>query len=114
MMTMEEIREEVMRNGDLLSLPMQVLRDAKGYRKLGVKVIEDLSRTLAGYGIGHFPKTLPSDQYAVVRLFRLGSPAAELIDAVLTPSTEKDEVIRAALDSDAEEIVRQIRVLVSN
>ncbi|MGI6343534.1 MAG: hypothetical protein ACOX18_00510 [Bacillota bacterium] len=47
-------------------------------------------------------------------MFRLGSPAAELIDAVLTPSTEKDEVIRAALDSDAEEIVRQIRVLVSN
>lgn len=110
--TMEDIRAEVLKNGDLLSLPMQVLRDSKGYRKLGVNVIEDLSRSLAGFGIGHYPKVLPNDQYQIVRLFRLGSPAADLIDAVLTPSEDKDAVIRAALDSDAQEIVRQIRALV--
>ena len=50
-------------------------------------------------------------QTEVVRLVRLGSPVADLIQAARVPSFEHDEQLRQTAAGDAQDIIDQIRAL---
>ena len=109
---MEELRDLVKRNGDVLTVEMEQVRDAYGKGRLGVHVRDNMSKALAGLGIGHYPRPLPDRQWAFVRVYRLGSEIADLIDAVMEPSEEHDEELRKAGGGGAADVLRQIKDII--
>ncbi len=111
--TMEDIKAAVEANGGLLTLKMEALRDAYGAGRLAKIVRENILKTLRGLGLGHLPAgDLPNEQEESVRLYKLGTPIGDLIDAVITPSPAHDEEIRQVIKADNSVILNQIRELV--
>jgi hypothetical protein len=55
---------------------------------------------------------VPDWQENPLRLYRMGTPIADLIDAVLNPSTSLDDELRAAVTGGASDILNQVRALV--
>jgi len=111
-MTMADIKTKVEAEGGVASFEMYEVRDAHGAGRLGVHVRSNISKSLSGMGLGHFPKELPDSQTAIVRIYKLGGPVADLIDAVLTPGRNGDERLRETASGDSEKILADIRELV--
>jgi hypothetical protein len=110
--SLEALREQVTDNGDVATVSMRQVRDAYGAGRLGRHVRMNISRALQSQGLGHYPPELPDDQGQYIRVYRLGSPAAVFIDAVLNPNPDHDETIREAAGGEAAEILEQIKELV--
>jgi len=110
--TMEDLRDLVDSHDGILTTEMEVLRDAYGKGRLGIHVREGIRNALAGLGLGHYPLVLPEYQDRPVRLYRLGSPVGNLIEAVLELDPDRDELLRRAVGGDETEILQQIRELV--
>ncbi len=111
--SLEELRDLINDNAHNPStIEMVSLREAYGAKRLGVHIRTNISQHLAGLGLGHYPRQLPDDQTEHVRVYKLGSPAANLIGAVLNPSQDNDDVIRSAVEGGDTELVEQIRELV--
>src|SRR5262245_28479743 len=111
-MAMDDLKAEVEENGGVKSFAMWKVRDAYGAGRLGVHVRTNISKQLQGMGLGHFPENLPDSQDATVRVFKLGSPVADVIDAVLRPGTAGDEKLKDAAGGNAEDVLAQVRELV--
>lgn len=111
----ETLRHEVEANGNLLAVRMERLRDAYGVGKLGVHVRRGIAEKLGGVGLGFFPgPDLPTYQEQEVRLYRRGTPVADIIDAVVAPSEYGDARLReAGAPTDAVQLLDRIRELVS-
>lgn len=109
---MDELKSEVENNGNLLTVTMGTLRDTLGYGKLGIHVRKEISQELKKKGLSHYPSELPDYQAGEVRVFKLGTTADELIQAVTVPSEEGDEHLRELLTGDAQEVIKKIRALV--
>ncbi len=77
------------------------LRDAHGAGKLGVLVKDQISKDLAGMGLGHVPVELPQYQDKPVRLCKLGTSVADIIQAVIVPSPENDEKLKTLAGQDS-------------
>lgn len=86
--------------------------NAFGAGRLSSGVRSAITRELLGLGLAHYPAELPDWQENPVRVFKLGSPIADLIDAVLEPGAAHDEELRAAVRGDSAEILKKIRELV--
>lgn len=116
--SLEDVRAVVDEADGVLTMAMWELRDAYGKHRLGVHVRANISRALKGMGLGHYPERgsdgelLPYSQYDSIRIYKLGSPVADLIDAVLEPSEDHDEELRQASSGGATEILDQVRELV--
>lgn len=111
-----EIKEAVEKNGNVLTVTMEQLRDAHGTAKLGVHVREEISSALAGMGLGHIPEELPSYQHELVRVYKNGTPIGELIATVLKPGQQNDSKLIAQFGGprvDYAAIVEKIRELVA-
>ncbi|MFJ2189008.1 hypothetical protein ACIOJE_13805 [Kitasatospora sp. NPDC087861] len=108
----EELRKAVVEDNGLHQAQMWQLKGIKGAGRLGVHVRDAISRELASHGMGHIPSQLPSYQEEPVRLYLLGSPIADIVQAVLQPSDRGDEALRALGNEESQEIIRQIRQLV--
>lgn len=109
--TIEEVRVAVEANRGILTLSMEQLRDAYGAGKLGKHILIGISKSLAGQGLGHFPLELPNCQHENVRVYKLGSPVSDIIDAVFNVSDENDDVLRQAAANDEAVLLRQVRQL---
>jgi hypothetical protein len=110
------LKTRVEQNGNVLTVTMEDLRDAAGAGKLGVHVREDISKTLAGMGLGHVPQELPSYQHEPVRLYKHGTPVREVIATVLGPGQQNDAKLREQFGDggvDYGAIVQRIRELVA-
>lgn len=110
------IKANVENNGNVLTVTMEQLRNAHGAAKLGVHVRTEISSHLAGMGIGHVPKTLPTYQHEPVRLYKRGTSIGDLIETVLAPGEQNDKKLVDQLgegDVKYAEIIEQIRDLVS-
>jgi hypothetical protein len=91
---------------------MRELRDAHGAERLGKHVRANISAELHGQGLSHVPaEELPDYHAAEVLLYKQGTRAAEIIEAVLAPSGKSAETIRDAAQSDAESKLKRIREL---
>jgi hypothetical protein len=111
-----EIKEDVEKNGNLKTVTMEQLRDAQGAAKLGVNVRADISRSLAGMGLGHVPQELPAYQHEQVRVYKNGTPIGDLIAMVLTPGQQNDTKLGeqfGAQHIDHAAIISKIRELVA-
>jgi len=112
----DSIKTAVESNGNIHTVTMETLRNAHGAAKLGVHVRTEITSHLAGMGIGHVPKTLPTYQHEPVRLYKRGTAVGDLIETVLAPGEQNDKKLVEQLgESDVKyaEIIEQIRDLVS-
>lgn len=109
--TPDGIRKAVEASGDVLTLLMQEVRDAFGWDRLGKNVRTLISESLDGLGLGYLPHELPDRQWIPVRLYKLGSPMAALLDAALNPSVEHDEELRKAVTGGDMETLKKIKAL---
>jgi hypothetical protein len=78
----DDLRKAVEDNGGVLRIYMLDLKELQNSRRLGINVRTDISRRLAGLGLGHLPDELPSYQENELVLFQLGTPAADVVEAV--------------------------------
>jgi len=110
----EAIVQEVSDAGDVAVFSMWQLRDAGGWSKLGVNVVQALGNMLDEVGLGTLPvgASLPLDQMGQVRIYRQRSNLGSLVEAVTRPSGKGDEVLRRLTSDDASEVLDQIRELV--
>lgn len=92
-----DILDEVKADGNLKTYQMEDLRDAAGYSKLGKYVREEIEEELRAQGLRSYPEELPKYSDTRIRLFIPNTDVAELIDAVTTPSSEGDELVREAV-----------------
>jgi hypothetical protein len=111
-MALETIKDKVEAEGGVASLLMGDVRDAYGAGRLGVHVRSGISKALLGMGLGHFPTDLPDSQYARVRIYKLGSSVADVIEAVLNPGEAGDARLRETAGGNAEGLLAEIRELV--
>lgn len=116
MLTWDEIKKQVEENGNLLTVQMNELKEAAGRDRLGVHVRSEISRTLSGMGLAHIPKNLPTNQHDLVRLYKRGTPAGDLIEIVISPNETNDLKLRTQLGNnpiDYANIIDQIRELIA-
>ena len=109
-----EIKDKVEANDNILTVTMTDLRSATGKEKLGIRVRAEISKTLAGMGLGHIPRELPSYQHESVRLYKRGTPVGELIEMVITPGEQNDRKLKEQFIEavDYASIIEEIRELV--
>ena len=110
--SLDELRGEVENAQDVLTVSMVTLRDAHGAGRLGIHVRSNISKALRSLGLGHYPEVLPDSQWEPIRIFKLGSPTADLIDAVLNPTDEHDAAIREAAGGEAADTLTRVRELI--
>lgn len=112
---------------DLESEPIQVvnllrLREIFGYKRLGNRVLVDISKELSDRGLGYFPTEIldandQPRQWEELRIFRKQSPVGKLVTAVLAPSQENDVFLKEASTNDetnAAAVLDQIRTLLGD
>lgn len=115
-MTWDEVKKKVEDAGGVLTITMDVLRDAEGAGKLGIHIRASIDKNLAGIGLGHVPTELPSNQHEQVRLYKKGTSVGDLIDTVLHPSDQNDKKLLEQTASDGPDyraIVEAVRELVN-
>ncbi len=115
MPTWDELKRQVESNDDVSTVTMEELREAAGAGKLGIHVRAQISKTLAGMGLGHVPQDLPSNQHEQVRLYKRGTAAGDLMETVLAPGESNDKKLVGYLDKEKANnaaIIAQIRELV--
>lgn len=116
MPTWDEIKRQVEENGDVKTMTMEALREAHGSGKLGKHVRTEISKRLAGMGLGHVPQELPNFQHEQVRIYKRGTAVGDLVEIVLAPGESNDRKLSdqfATSDTNYAEIIEQIRELVS-
>lgn len=110
------IKELVENADDVCTVTMEQLREAHGAGKLGVHVRAEISKALAGMGLGHVPQELPSYQHEQVRLFKQGTDVGELIQTVLKPGEQNDRKLVERVGGESKDysaIISEIRELVA-
>lgn len=112
MTSLQDVKDAVEQNGNVLSVKVETLRLAYGAGKMGKHVASSISAELAGLGINHSPDTLPIYSHEKVRLFKSGSRVAEIIAAVMALEDEDDELLREVATGEDAAVVRRIRELV--
>ncbi len=111
----DEINQDVESTGNLRTVTMEELREAHGAGKLGSTICAEISKKLAGMGLGHIPIVLPRYQHEPVRRYKRGTPAGQLIETVLEPGEQNDRKLVGQVAETKTEyaaIVEQIRELV--
>jgi hypothetical protein len=112
----DELKQQVEDSGNLKTFSMEVLREAHGSGKLGVHVRSEISKTLAGMGLGHVPQELPSYQHEQVRLYKRGTHIGETIDTVLAPGEHNDRKLVELFPetgTDQSSVIEEIRKLIA-
>jgi hypothetical protein len=88
-----ELLTAVEGNEGVYRVTMETLRRLEGRQRVGKHILSSIEEKLRTLGLGHLPKELPNRQQQTVLLYRVGTPASELIRAVQhglteSPSTE--------------------------
>lgn len=104
--TWDDLRKAVEEAGGILRIYMGHLRHLAAAGRLGINVRNDISRRLAGLGLGHLPAELPPYQENEVVLYQLGTPAADVVEAVRGDNFARAEAALRRLNTkgDAEKL----------
>lgn len=94
-----ELLTAVEGNEGVHRVTMEVLRRLEGRQRVGKHILSSIEDKLATLGLGHLPRELPNRQQQTVLLYRIGTPASALIQAVQnglteSPSTEAFDFLR--------------------
>ena len=109
---LDAIKAAVEDNDGVLTIKMAQLREAYGAGRLGVHVRAGISKALSGIGLAHYPIPLSDSQFDYVRLYKQGSPVADLIGSVLSPSPASDQTLLEATGGEAAALLAQVRELI--
>ena len=109
---MAALGDRIDENDGVLTLMMGEVRDAYGAERLGVNVRRGIRLMLQRMGIDWWPETLSNNQNIYIRLYRLGTPVAKVIQAALRPGSRRDQTLREVAASDKAKILQQVRELV--
>ncbi|MEU0726193.1 hypothetical protein [Streptomyces sp. NPDC006140] len=111
--TWDDLRKAVEENGGVLRIYMASLRELQNAGRLGIHVRNEISRRLAGAGLGHLPDELPPYQENEVVVFQLGTPAADVVEAVRGDNFARaeDALRRLNTKGDAEKIAAIAAIL---
>lgn len=88
----------VEKNSGVYRVTMATLRQLEGRQRVGKHILKEIEEKLRTLGLGHLPKELPNRQQQPVLLYRFGTPASEVIQAVenaLTGGPATDSAFRA-------------------
>jgi hypothetical protein len=107
----DDLRDEVIGNGNILAVTMGRLRDAAGYGRLGKYVVEEIDAKLRGRGLGH-TKLSVDNQWEIVYVYAMGSDPERILEAARQPSDDGADVIRLATDQNATDVLRKVQALV--
>ena len=101
--TWQELDEDVRAHDGVLRVLMWDLRYLSGYQRLKVHVVAVISEQLRNNGLDHLPSDLPRDQNQHVVVFKTGSEAGAVINAVRsgTSSEEAERALRKLNTSDS-------------
>lgn len=108
----EALRRQVEAEGGLYTTTMETLRELHGAGRLGKHVRDAIGGELAAHGMGHLPEELPAYQELAVRIFRLNTPIADVVNAVTHPNMTGDQVLRQISAAQGHDILKKIRELV--
>lgn len=108
----EELADLVDEHEGVITVEMRPIRDAHDVGRLGKHVRDNISKELLKRGLGHHPSELPPAQHEMVRVYRMGTPIAELIHAVTEASSDHDDHLRKVVNSDAQETLERVKELV--
>lgn len=117
--SMQDVAAAVEESGDLLPVSLGELREALGYNRLGIRVLNEIAEKLAGEGLGYFPLDVLSDRndaprYGdVVRVFKKGTALGQVVTSILEPTIPGDERLKEIAGSDAANILKSIRALLA-
>ncbi len=111
--SLDDLATEINEHGGVMTVSAEVLRNRYGAERLGVNVRTGISKELAGLGVGHYPRFLP-ERHDPVRVYKLGSPIADVINAVLTVDSKSDAQLRKLAKGDCEKILARIRELLDD
>lgn len=118
--TLADIASAVKTSRGTESVRMSTLRDAAGYGKLGVNVVEEISAALDELGLRHHPQTLPRDQYKAVRLFVKGGDAERALAAFISLEGDdhaiqmNDDFLNGVIDKESRSKLEQIRAITTS
>jgi len=110
---MAKLAESVSEQGDLLCVKMSDLRDAAGWDRLTRGTCRAIEEGLRQNALWHFPE-LVVNRHAEVRIYRVGTPLGNLVEAILKPTHAGDEFLREAGSGEAQRLLLDIRKLVCN
>lgn len=83
-----ELLTAVEGNQGVHRVTMATLRQLEGRQRVGKHILNAIEEKLSTLGLGHLPEELPNRQQQQVLLYRFGTPASELINAVREGLTE--------------------------
>jgi hypothetical protein len=94
-----ELLTAVENNEGVHRVTMETLRRLEGRQRVGKHILSSIENRLETLGLGHLPKELPNRQQQTVLLYRVGTPASALIQAVQeglteSPSSEASDFLR--------------------
>lgn len=94
-----ELLTAVESNQGVHRVPMETLRRLEGRQRVGKHILSSIEEKLKTLGLGHLPQELPNRQQQTVLLYRVGTPASALVQAVQnglteSPSTEAFDFLR--------------------
>jgi hypothetical protein len=112
--TLAEIAAAVDAQDGIMTLFMWQVRDAHGAGRLGVNVCTQIASEFEEFGILHNPSKIPSDQWAMIRLWRGKSAVGRLIRATRKVGYEYDEQLRKAAAGEAHTVLAKVAALVSD
>jgi hypothetical protein len=94
-----ELLSAVESNQGVHRISMETLRRLEGRQRVGKHILSSIEDKLKTLGLGHLPSELPNRQQQTVILYRVGTPASALVQAVQnglneSPSSEAFEFLR--------------------
>src|ERR1700691_5265653 len=111
--TLEELREVVEQNDNIVTVPMWKVRNAYGAERLKVHIRSGIHEALDGLGLAHMPRTIPDDQNEMLRVIKKGTPVAKLIAAARRVGDhDDDQLIRDTVSADAKATLQELREIV--
>lgn len=76
-------------NQGIHRVTVETLRQLEGRQRVGKHILKEIEDKLRTLGLGHLPRELPNRQQQSVLLYRLGTPASDVIQAVENGLTEQ-------------------------
>lgn len=110
-----DLKEYIETKGGVASVEMWIVRNAHGHDRLGKHVRHKIAQDLAGAGLNYYHESgeMPDDQRALLRIYKQGTRAAEIIEAVLSVSFASDATIRGAAADESKDTLETIRKLIA-
>lgn len=99
-----ELLTAVENNEGVFRITMETLRRLEGRQRVGKHILSSIEEKLKTLGLGHLPKELPNRQQQSVLLYRVGTQASVLVQAVHDGLTESPSL-------EAYDILRRVNTL---